>query len=82
MPQPTTPAPSLGEIWGQRIAERRALLGLSQAQLADLCGVEQQTISRAELGKTIPRDALKLAIARNLGEPMTVLFAWPEGLAA
>ena len=78
MNQPTTPPKSLGAIWGDAVAERRKLLGLSQQTLADLCGTTQQTISKIELGEIIPRDRLKVTIANRLGVPLSALFAWPE----
>lgn len=56
---------------------RRELLGLSQAQLADRCGVTQQSISRIEAGRSLPRDDLKLALAAQLGCSPRTLFPWP-----
>lgn len=73
---------SLGEFWGRRVAERREALGLTQAQLADLCGVTQQSISRIEGGAVIPRDSLKITLSVKLGTTPGELFAWPKRNAA
>lgn len=77
MPQPIITA-TLGQRWGASIAQRRKDLGLTQQQLADLCGVEQQTISRAENGTTIPRFDLLFTICRYLGTKPEALYPWPE----
>lgn len=79
MPQPTTTA-TLGDIWGERVAARRTEIGLKQAQLAELCDVTQQTISKIESGAMVPRDSLKLVIAAKLGTTPDALFAWPKGI--
>ena len=77
MPQPIITA-TLGQRWGASIAQRRKDLGLTQQQLADLCGVEQQTISRAENGTTTPRFDLLLTICRHLGTKPDALYPWPD----
>jgi transcriptional regulator with XRE-family HTH domain len=38
-----------------QVADRRRLLGLSQAQLAELCGTTQSAIARLESGGRPPR---------------------------
>lgn len=73
---------SLGEFWGRRVAERREALGLTQAQLADLCNVTQQSISRIESGAVIPRDSLKMTLSSQLGTNPGELFVWPARSAA
>lgn len=78
MNQPATTV-SLGRIWGARVAQRRADLGLTQSQFADVVGVAQQTISKIELGEILPHDKLKVRIAQRTGSLVTVLFAWPDG---
>lgn len=80
MKQPTATT-TLGEHWGERVAQRRNDLGLSQAQLADLCGITQQTVSKIEKGVMIPHDKLKLRIAQRTGIRPELLFPWPENLA-
>jgi putative transcriptional regulator len=52
---------------------RRAGLGFSQAELAELAGLSRETISRLEQGAT-PHLATAHAIATALGAPVTVLF--------
>lgn len=70
----------LGKCWGAAIAERRQHLGLTQADLARLCRVTQQTISKIESGAIIPLDRLKLQIARSLATQPGALFVWPDDL--
>lgn len=72
----------LGDTWGRAIRSRRASLGLSQQDLAARCDVTQQTISRIEMGAVLPRDALKLELARHLECSPRTLFPWPPGPAA
>ncbi len=72
---------TLAQHWGAAIADRRRHVGLTQATLAGLLGVEQQTVSKWENGETTPREANKVAIARCLGSDVATLFAYPEGLA-
>lgn len=68
---------SLGQFWGQRIAARREDLKITQVQLAQLCGITQQSISRIEAGTSIPRDGMKMQLARSLGTTPAELFEWP-----
>lgn len=68
---------SLAKRWGEAVAERRTALGLTQKQLAELCDVEQQTISKIEKGGMHPTDRLKITVARNLRTTPGILFAWP-----
>src|SRR5437763_15621935 len=46
-----------------RVAERRNAQGLSQRQLAELCGTTQSAIARLERGGRPPRDDTLLRIA-------------------
>lgn len=78
MKQPTVTA-TLGAYWGGKVAARRADLGLTQTQFADVVGVTQQTISKIENGEMIPHDKLKVTIAQRTGTQVAELFAWPEG---
>lgn len=68
---------TLAKHWGAAVAERRRRVGLTQGQLAELCQVTQQTISKIEAGGMIPHDRLKLVIANRLGVGPGKLFAWP-----
>lgn len=63
--------------WGQKVKTRRAQLGLTQAQLAELGGMTQQTVSNLEAGLHIPRDDIKVMVARALGTSPGELFPWP-----
>lgn len=57
--------------------ERRRQLGLSQAAVAELAGVAQQSVARFEQGTHIPLDRTKVALARALGTTPGELFPWP-----
>jgi len=59
---------------GQRVAVARRRVGLSQPALAEKVGTTRATIARIEAGKTSPSVALALAISRELGESVEVLF--------
>lgn len=74
--QPQKPS-TLGQHWGSAVEARRSQLGLSQAQLATLAGITQQTVSKIEAGRMIPHDRLKLVLANRLGTEPGALFAWP-----
>jgi len=69
---------TLAQHWGSAVAKRRALLSLSQAQLAEICGVTQQTISKIESGRMIPHDRLKVVLATRMGTEPSALFVWPQ----
>ena len=49
-----------------RVAERRSQLGLSQQELAELCGTTQSAIARLESGGRPPRIDTLLGIADAL----------------
>lgn len=68
---------NLGPYWGQKVADRRRVVGLSQAQLAELCEISQQAISKIEAGDMIPLDRLKVTIAQKLATTPDALFPWP-----
>jgi transcriptional regulator with XRE-family HTH domain len=50
----------------EQVAERRTALGLSQQQLAELCGTTQSAIARLESGGRPPRSDTLLWIAGAL----------------
>jgi predicted transcriptional regulator len=50
----------------ERVAERRAAMGLSQRELAELCGTTQSAIARLERGGRPPRIDTLLRIAEAL----------------
>jgi len=87
-------APLASRVSGN-IAARRRELGLTQAQLAERCGVETETLSRFERGKHLPSLAtlermaveLGLTVADLLGETPVptaeeagLVSAWLHGL--
>lgn len=67
----------LATWWGAAVARRRSALGLTQAELARRCSVEQQTVSKIENGLAIPRDELKQVLSTAMGTHPWELFAWP-----
>ena len=68
---------TLGRHWGAQLSKRRLDLTLTQAELAEVVGVAQQTISKIEKGEIIPHDKLKLRIAQRTGSNVQTLWAWP-----
>ena len=56
----------------------RAEAGLSQEELAKLCGVCRTTIHAAETGKAIPNGYTMLRIAKVLNKQMFELFEEEE----
>ena len=64
----------MSEALGNRIKERRIALGLTQAELADLCMVSRKTINTVENGVFVPSTLLALKIAEALSEPVERLF--------
>ena len=60
-----------------RLKAARAGKDLSQAQLADLCGVSRQTINAIEKGDYNPTINLCIAICKALGKTLDELF-WEE----
>ena len=68
------------ENLGEMIRTRRRELGLSQADLAGLCGVGTRFVSELERGKPTARLGLALLVARNLGLVLEVrLREWDGG---
>lgn len=57
-----------------RIKERRTELKITQAQLAELVGIGQSTISEIESGRHQPTIELALLIARALRTSVEELF--------
>lgn len=55
---------------------------MTQGQLAGACGVTQQTISRIERGRLMPRDELKIVVASKLRSHPSTLFPWPKAKAS
>ena len=57
-----------------RLKDKRAELGLTQAALAEAVGVTRKTVNTVENGVFIPSALLALKLARALGEPVEDLF--------
>ena len=64
----------MAEGLGNRLKERRAELGLTQAELAERCGVTRKTVNTVENGVFIPSTVLALKLARALSEQVENLF--------
>ena len=56
----------------------RAIMDITQQQLADAIGVSRNTINSIESGKYVPSTVLALKIARYFGKPTDVIFALDE----
>lgn len=65
------------ESLGNRLKQRRAELGLTQSELADICVVSRKTINTVENGVFTPSTLLALKIAEALNAPVEQLF-WIE----
>ena len=57
---------------GSAMVEQRTSLGLSQRELASMCGIAQSSVARIESCKTIPSLDTLLNIFRHLGLQLTV----------
>jgi len=66
---------------GQLVHDRRTALGLSQAELAERCGMKQPQISRIEGGGTMPTIPLLRRLARALDADLTIELT-PHNAAA
>jgi putative transcriptional regulator len=67
----------MNERLGNRLKERRAELGLTQGELADLCLVSRKTINTVENGIFVPSTLLALKLAAALHVTVEWLF-WIE----
>ena len=64
----------MNERLSNRLKERRAELGLTQAELAERVGVSRKTVNTVENGVFVPSTILALKLARALGMPVEELF--------
>ncbi|MQB01954.1 MAG: helix-turn-helix domain-containing protein [Actinobacteria bacterium] len=69
---------SRAQIWGRRIRDRREELGVGQADLAALIGVNQSTLSRWESGDRAPGHRQIPRIAKALGVDPAAIFTYEE----
>ena len=67
----------MAERLANRIKDRRAELGLTQAELAEHVGVTRKTVNTVENGIFTPSTTLALKLARALGVNVEQLF-WIE----
>jgi transcriptional regulator with XRE-family HTH domain len=65
---------SLAERLGHRIARQRRVSGLTQAELAELVGVQPETISRLETGKRSVSMGMMALVSESLGLDLHELF--------
>lgn len=56
----------------------RAILDITQQDLATAVGVSRQTINSIESGKYVPSTVLALKIARYFGKPVDSIFSLDE----
>lgn len=57
----------------QRVTQKREKLGLSQRELANLCGIPQSTVARFETFNTSPTLDTLLKLTRKLGLKVAIL---------
>ena len=56
----------------------RAIMDITQQQLADAIGVSRNTINSIESGRYVPSTVLALKIARYFGKPPTPSSPWTK----
>ena len=66
------------ERLANRLKKKRGELGLTQAELAERCGVTRKTVNTVENGVFVPSALLAIKMARALSLPVEQLF-WLEG---
>jgi putative transcriptional regulator len=54
---------------------RRAMLDLTQADLAERTGITRKSVNAIETGKMVPSVILALKLAKALGVPVEALFS-------
>lgn len=67
----------MAERLANRLKERRAELGLTQAELAAEVGVTRKTVNTVENGVFTPSATLAIKLAQSLNVPVEQLF-WIE----
>lgn len=68
----------MAERLSNRLRERRTELGLTQAELAERCGVSRKTVNTVENGVFVPSTLLALKLAAALERRVEELF-WVDG---
>ena len=61
------------------IKVQRAILNLTQQDLAEKIGVSRQTINALEAGKYVPSTVLALKLSRLFGKSVNEIFDLEEG---
>jgi putative transcriptional regulator len=69
----------MAERLDNKLKERRAELGLTQAELAELVGVTRKTVNTIENQVFVPSTILALKLAKALDMPVEVLFSISSG---
>lgn len=64
----------MNQIFAERLKQLREEQGLTQAQLAELVGVDFRTVSIWERGIRLPKDEFTIELCSVLGVEMTYLF--------
>lgn len=57
----------------------RAIMDITQQELAEAVGVSRQTINSIESGKYVPSTVLALKISRYFGKPADSVFQLEDG---
>jgi len=65
----------MAERLDNKLKDRRAELGLTQAELAEMVGVTRKTVNTIENQVFVPSTILALKLARALKMPVEELFA-------
>ena len=65
----------MAERLDNKLKDRRAELGLTQAELAEMVGVTRKTVNTIENQVFVPSAILALKLARALKMPVEELFA-------
>lgn len=68
----------MSEPLSNNLKERRAAVGMTQAELAEACSVSRKTINTVENGVFVPSTILALKIAAVFGVPVEEIF-WIGG---
>lgn len=68
----------LHRSWGEQVRKRRELLKIQQEVLAEVTGIQQQTISKIENGHFNPNIDTWLKLAQGLGANPAELYQWPQ----
>ena len=62
-----------------RIKVERAILNITQGELAERIGVSRQTINSIEANRYVPSTVLALKLSEVFGKPVNEFFSLSEG---